>query len=499
MKNKRFIAIVLFAALCLSVFSGCGQTDSNISGISETTPTQTETAKPKETMPTDNLPEDLDYAGEKLAILARGNDDSYQEIDAESNGEVVNDAIYNRNLYIEERFNVNLEPIRGEGWQNYGADLTKIRASVNSGDNAYQLIAGFGQSIAPLALENFFHDLNAFPYIEQSQPWWYHSTVETMNICGSLYFITGDVGIMTSLGGAYVLFENDKIAEDYGIGNIADLVRDGSWTIDTMLSYTTLVYNDLDGNGIMDDQDQYGISLDHAIYSDYFAIGAGIFQIAFDDSHIPSYTPAIEKMTSLLDKIAPIFNGNDSLVGAHLLNNGNGGGRHYQMFPEGKLLFTSTELMMSTDESFRNMEDSYTILPYPKLDETQKEYYVNASHAASLWCIPVDVVNPDMSAAVLEAMGCYGYNYVTPAYFEVCLQSKISRNQDTLEMLEIIRDGAWVGAEYLFLQMFGETCHSAWHILANGGGNAASWYASKEKSINATLEKTIETFQNLNS
>lgn len=497
MNRKRITASVLFLALILSAVTGCGQTQKE-SDTERTIPPDTETETTETGVETlsDNLPDTLDFGGAAFTILARGDENSYQEIDAENNGDVVNDAIFNRNLYIEDRFNVSLQPICGEGWRSYEKDLSRIQASVRAADNAYQLIAGYGVVIAPLALKNCFLDLNTLSYIDQNQPWWYRSTVDSMNICGSLYFITGDVGAITSLGGSYVLFENDRIAASNGIGDISEMVLDGTWTVDKMLSFTTLVYSDLNGDGVMDDNDQYGFALDAMIYADYFAIGSGIFQITYDKDHTPVYTPEIERMSSLVDKIAPIFNGNGALVGSHMLGNGGGGGRHYTMFPEGKLLFSSMELYLSYDASLRNMEDDFTILPYPKLDESQKEYHVNASHGASIWCIPADVRDPGMSAAILEAMGCYGYNHVTPAFFRICLQRKISRNEETTEMLEIIRDSAWVSAEYLYQQLFGNTCHSARDILSTGG-NTASFYASKEKAVAASLEKTIAAFRAL--
>ena len=38
---------------------------------------------------------------------------------------------------------------------------------------------------------------------------------------------------------------------------------------------------------------------------------------------------------------------------------------------------------------------------------------------------------------------------VMPAYFETCLQGKLSRNEDTVEMLEVIRKGAVADIENL--------------------------------------------------
>ena len=499
MKNQTLAILLLTAALYSTSLASCG--DSSTEQTTDTTAVDVTTQEMTETedsMLHDNLPDDLDFSGAQISILARGNDDSYLEIDAENDGDVVNDAIYTRNLSVEERLNVDLIPIRGEGWQTYGNDLTKLRASVNSGSNAYQIVAGFGQSISSLALENVFCDLTQYDYLDLEQVWWNQSTVESMRICDALYFVTGDIGLITSLGGSYVLFANDVIMNNYDIANLAEMVHNGTWTIDAMLTETAKVYHDLDGNGVMDDMDLYGFVIDHRVYADYFAIGAGIRQITLTEDNIPQYTPQLDKMTTLLDKITPIFGENSASVGAIVLNKGNGGGRHYEMFPEGKAMIISAELSFATTAAYRNAEDGYTILPYPKMDETQERYYVNGSNGASLWGIPTDVTTPEISAAVLEAMACASYNYVTPAYFETCLQTKMARNEDTIAMLNIIRDGCYVDAEYLYKGLFSETCHTAQKILSGKKG-AASWYESNQKKIDKSVEKAIQSFKDLQS
>lgn len=497
MKRSILVVVALLSAAMVSCGDSASVIDQTTDGVDSTT-SEASAVETESTILKDNLPDDLDFGGAQISVLARGNDDSYLEIDAENDGDVVNDAIHFRNLTVEERLNVDLIPVRGEGWQNYGSDISKIRACAQANDDAYQIIAGWGQNVAALALENVFFDLNDVKYLDFDQPWWNQTTTESMNIAGSLYFVTGDIGLLTSLGGSYVLFANDVIMNTYDVANLSEMVLNGTWTIDAMLTETAKVYQDLDGNSVMDDQDLYGFVIDHHIYADYFTIGVGIQQIKLNDEKIPEYTPQIEKMSALIDKITPIFGANGASVGAMLLNNGQGGGRHYEMFPEGKAMIISAELGFATTADYRNAEDSYTILPYPKLDEAQEGYYVNGANGASLWGIPTSNPNPDAAAAVMEAMACQSYNTVTPAYFETCLQTKMARNEDSIQMLQIIREGCVVDAEYLFASMFGNTNNIASSILSGNMG-VASWYEANQKKIDNALEKTIEAFTGLQS
>lgn len=147
------ITKLLLLSLTVSLLASCGaEAASPASETARTNGNDTETPAAETVTEnnylSDNLPADLDLGGVQLKVLARGNDDSYQEIDAEDDGDVVHSAVFERNIALEEHLNVDLVPIRGDGWETYSNTLTKIRASVRSGANEYQLIAGQGSILS---------------------------------------------------------------------------------------------------------------------------------------------------------------------------------------------------------------------------------------------------------------------------------------------------------------------------------------------------------------
>ena len=335
------------------------------------------------------------------------------------------------------------------------------------------------------------YDLNTLPYLDISRPWWNRSVVDTTQLLGKLYFLTGDIGILTILGTAYAIYENNTLAAQYDLGNSVEFVRNGTWTLDAMISRSKAVYRDMDGNGVFDESDQYGFSIDISTYGDFFAIGADIHQLVLNADKLPEFRPQIDKAAKLIEIIEPLFSKAGAQAGSFY------GGHQYTMFANGQLLFTSAEVVLSTMEIFRGMEDEYTILPCPKMDEAQENYYVHAANGASLWCIPADNPDPDTAAAVMEAMCCYNYNILTPIYFETCLQNKHSRNEDTIEMLNLIRAGACIDLECLYGSIFGNTHRIFSTILAGSDHDVASWYAKNEKKINNAIEKTVDQFRAL--
>jgi len=496
MKNRKTIALLLAMLLTLPALASCGKTETaetDAETETEAAITETET---EDTSLKSSLPADLDLAGASVTIHARGDDDTWMEIQTdEATGEALNDAIFNRNLTVEEQLNVDIIGYRGQSWTTYWdstSDINMFKTSIAAGDNAFQCIAGWNTFIVPLALENYFHDLYDAPYLDLEKPWWNKSASETLTMGGKRHFVTGDISILSMLGGAYVMFANDKIAEDNGISSLADMVRDGSWTIDNMKAITQTLNKDLDGNGVMDKNDSYGFITDDYNAADSWYTSSDIHQIVLDENGIPAFVSQQEKVSGLIDKIYAFWYNGDT-AGSYYTN----ADEQCEMFMNGQALLIQRELD-NARTYFRDMEDSYTLLPFPKYDEQQADYITAAYNGATLWCIPVDNPDVDTACAVMEALAYETFTHVTPVYFETCLQTKAARNEDTIEMLDIIRNGCCLDVEYLYKSVLGYPSEVIRNlVVSQKSNNVASWYASNEKRIHSTIESTIKTLEEM--
>ena len=329
------------------------------------------------------------------------------------------------------------------------------------------------------------------PYLNTAAPWWNQSAIEGLTMGGGLYCLTGDVAFLSLLGGAYVMFVNDKLCETYDIESIPALVRDGGWTMDAMTQITKNIRSDLDGSGVMDEKDLYGLVLDLYNSAESFYTAADVHQITVTDG-IPSYVPAEERMTKLMELAYPLYY-NGEMVGSYMTQDVT---LQVNMFRGRQALMIVRELDSARSE-FREMEDNYTIIPMPKLDETQESYRTAAYNGAAVWGIPSD--NPDTETAlmVMEAMAAETYYNVTPVYFETCLQEKYARNEETLEMLEIIRETLYLDSEYLWGGSLGNPAYIMRNMLSAKKSDVASWMAKNEKAINRAVDKTVEKLENI--
>jgi len=488
MKTRTWTILLLLAALLLSSCSSAAG-DSETNTITSTPTTEAVT----ESRWLDALPADTDLGGKTITIHARGNEKSLLEIDTESEtGEVLNDSIYRRNRDLEDRLNFKWDMYEGAGWETYSEELIKMQASIAAGDNAWQIISGWGLYITGLALEKCFYDLADMPYLDTTKPWWNQAAVKGLTLGGGMYFATGDVAVLSTLGACYVMFLNDTLCVSYNIEDIPALVRDGKWTMDKLIEIARQVCDDLDGSGEMNDKDRYGLVVDAYNSSDSFYTAADIHQITVTDG-IPSYTPDQERLVRLMDYMEE-FHINGVAVGTYAPSDAS---LKKSMFKASQALMT-IEGLDSARVDFRDMEDNYTIIPLPKLDEAQEGYHTAAYNGANLWGIPADNPDPDSALIVMEAMAAESYNSVTPTYFETCLQDKYARNEETLEMLDIIRGSLYLDSEYLYRDSLGAVCYMVRDMVSTKKFDVASHMAKKEESIRATIANTIAAMEELN-
>ena len=113
---KKFTILTLVLAMLLASFSACGDSTSDSSSSVDTAAmeeTKETTALEARAAIPDDLPE-RDYSGANFISLC-GEGDIPKLIVEELDGEIVNDATYNMNLRVEERYNVKIGAHSVEG------------------------------------------------------------------------------------------------------------------------------------------------------------------------------------------------------------------------------------------------------------------------------------------------------------------------------------------------------------------------------------------------
>lgn len=435
----------------------------------------------------DNIPDGLDFEGANIKIHGRGDGYAILELSAEQTGDIIEDAIYNRNRMVEERLNVTIEAFTPYGWQNYGTALTQIRSSIQAGDDEFQIIAGYSAPTPVLSTEKLLLNLRAVPYIETEQPWWAQSIVNDLTIKGSLYFLCGDIAL-TMLTQSYSMAINFNIAEQYNISGIYDTVLDGKWTIDKLYKLSSLVYKDSNGDGKTNEGDIVGLLIGGEISNDSnsFMQGSKISMTERDDNDLPFLSINSDKMTALVEKVYRLFYENPGALVDSKIN-------AYEIFPNDTALFSPSYLYFYY-KFYKDMKSDYGILPFPKYDEQQDTYSTNVQGGVSIWGIPITVQNQECVGASMEAMAAQSYRTVTPIYFEIALKVKYSRDQDSVRMLDLIREGVMFNFEIIYNSQIGSPWDVIRNLMLEKKNDFASYWATKEKGIQKKLEELVSSF-----
>jgi hypothetical protein len=283
----------------------------------------------------------------------------------------------------------------------------------------------------PMMQEHMFIEWGELPYVDFSKPYWDKNAIRDLSFGGKTYLMAGDFNYSSYSMTAVLLFNKNKF-RDMGIEYPYEQVLDGKWTLDAMNAVIKDAGTDIDGDGEMNFAvDGYGIGgwMYEIPNNLFYAMGGRV--IEKDTANMPVISALTEQSINVMSAVYGILIENKS----NLYNN-----KEWAIdmtaFIEGRLLMIDTRFISLT--GYRSMEDDFGIIPAPKYNETQIEYMPLVSNSGSFTCIPVTNSDLEFTSVMLEALSCESYNMVTPAFFNKTLQTKISRDGESEQMLDLI-------------------------------------------------------------
>ena len=489
----KITAFIMAILMCLPMAIACSSPDDGASDdaqspsqdgadtVAEGDETPAETEK---IVYSANIPEGTKYDGYEFRIVTNMADGTiWGDVDwnvTETNGEVLNDAVYDRSRKVEELLDVKIVPLESSG----GIDSMKnsILANEDAYDAGYVGIQGaFGLASAKNLVE-----LNSIGTLQLNQPWWDQNSVADLSIGHKNYIITGDIGTMYKKSIGVIMF-NKLILENYALQSPYELLKTNDWTIDNMVEMAKQTSLDLNGDGTFDKNDQFGLIFFCDMMGLAF-IGSGVKFVTKNEDDIPEITFFSDKTVSILEKLATIlYNPELSWSWSRA---GVGELPAFDMFQANQSLFYYGELHAVA--TMRTMDADFGILPMPLYDNTQESYYhcVNPYAAMSL-CVPMTNTDHDRTGYILDALGAESKNILTPAYYEVTLKGKVSRDIESAASLDIVLSTVRYDLGYI----------APWNMTSVPLGladsydlNLASRWAKMEKGVQKAMDKSIKTF-----
>ena len=493
MNKRKSILAVLLAAVILSSVVSCGSGgDADTTSASDSSDSMTETTESpydKNGFLLDSLPDDLNFGGRTVTILGW---DHYEDVEfyaEELNGDIVNDAYYERNLGVEDRLKVKLEFL--EVSARGGDEFNKaIRNSVMSGSGEYDIIAGHSHRVSLVAADGLLMNMLDIDHIDVDKPWWVQSLKEETTIGGALYFLAGDIAVSTTSRIQGLFFNNDYI-ENYNLEDPYDVVLDGKWTVDKMISMCKGIYSDLNSDGKKNEKDQFGFASDSVQFqAAMYSCGIKSVDVTSDGELEVSSTFTGEKAADLLVKLCGfVHDTNDATRIANVDDT--------KIFIEGRTLFFAFPLGLISNGEMRSAKFSYGFIPWPKYDEEQKDYIVSSSNAFSLWSIPTDAKDTEVSGAVMEAMASGGYRTISPALFETAYKVKYNSmdSERQSQVFDILKSNVIYDVGKLFANIKNNMFSDYSNMIFTNKTNWISNADSKKAAMQKALDELVETFR----
>lgn len=352
----------------------------------------------------------------------------------EADGDILNDALFNRERKVEELYNCSIVEI-----PEINGDMdTKIPNAVAAGDKYFDTAMVFDARVSTILLKDCLMSWDEIKNLDLSNPWWDNAATKEYNFGG----------IQAAVSGAYSLYNystrhvyvfNNKMMTDLDVNDdIYEMVRGGTWTVDEMYRLGEMAVSDLNGDGKMSaDDDRYGIIGTPTRHYSALLMGSGVRYIDRDgDGALYFAIDGNEYAQSVMAKFVAldlenkdIFNDKKADINTDIDT----------VFTDGRAMFCAA--YVGEAAKMRGLDFDIGFVPAPKFDTDQESYYSLVEGGAQS-VLPRMLDEADLSriGTLLDAFAYYSYYESIPAYIDVLIMGKVARNEDSEEMLQLVFD-----------------------------------------------------------
>ena len=432
---------------------------------------------------------DKDLGGYTVRLVTISNEDwAITDLDVQEEiGEPVNDAIYRRNRQVEEALNVGIQEIPS-GITSHD----KVKKSVTSGLDEYDIMFAHAVSGGPLASAGYYVNLLDIASLNLDEPYWDQGAVKSFEIMNKLYFTTSDACLMTSES-LWVLYFNKKIHQNLGLEDPYKLAREGRWTVDAMYNMAREAAIDLDGDGKFTANDQWGTS-SWSLSFLHFLGGQGEPLVKKDENGYPALITPDEKFISAFSKVRTLTDRTNGMYLEAGALPGADFNHATKPFMNEHTLFCAEVLGWS--RKFREMTADFGILPHPKYDEKQENYFNGTAHVVPIVAIPITNPDPERTGVFIDALTALSATTITPAYYTISLEGKFTRDDDSIEMLDIIRANRVY--ELAVIYNWGGFYNTLiGHGMSANGENPLTVFEKQADRVKTQIDNMIESFQSI--
>ena len=437
---KRFWCIALAVFLFLPCFAGCKKKqEAQEPGSTENT--STETSNPYELY--DDLG-DLTFGTPEnptdFVVLQWDSYDPDWCIDPAITSSAVGEELYLRQLQMEERFHIAFSFVESTGHHGGIAEFNaKIESSISSGLHAYDLAGHYSTGASLLITNGYAKNLLNVNHLDLSKDYWPADLLAANVVNDQLYFLTGYLA-PSYFGNIACVFYNQDTISAMGYQDPVELVDSNEWTFDKLKEMALGLYQDSSNNTEVDREDTFGLLFNQKAGSiDALSVACGIklMEVNSEGRLALSKSCYNTKALGIMDYLTKLLNENDAVFVDTATDSNDFG----IVFKEGRSLFL-IEQFNSIKDNIASAQFTIGVVPVPKYESSQSRFYSSVGPQYSMFTIPADAKNADMSGALLEALESYSYRELFPVIYEENFKLQYSKDSDMSRMVTLIYESA---------------------------------------------------------
>lgn len=485
--TKKILCILLVVIILIPLTVSCKKrntTGDNGVGTS---------ANKADTVAGDHL-EKRDYGGKIFRILSR--EDTKYEFEGNSTGSIVEQKTLERNLTIQDRFNVSIEMITRPGaWSNQQTFITYVQNNIMSGadsDSQINMVSTHAGYIGSMVLSGYATDLRELPNLDLTREWWEPNFYNNASINDKTYFAIGDINLTLYERIEVVLF-NKELAESHGIQDLYATALDGKWTFATLYQ----IAKDFGGSKVSGEE-LYAVAMNcHATRSLVNSWNISYTQKNGDTGRYELYLSGNQK---LYDGYNRFYNLMYGTVSHNPFTDSSELGTQAPMFAKNQVLFWFQYLQATDELKKLNMSTEYGILPYPLWDEAQYDsvgYISSVADNHNGIFVPSNLTQDDydMTGMIIEALCMYSRSSVVDAYYEQNIKYRTVLDPRVVQVLDIVRQGlrftfaqAWSGELNYVYSYYSR----AWNNANYNGGVPDRELTTQINKLESSQKKLLE-------
>ena len=422
-----------------------------------------------------------DFGGETFRMLYQQRYAEFQYAE-ELTGDTLPDAVYNRNLRVEERFNVKL----GHDSDAEEGLAMHITNSVMAGDDECDLYMGHSIYTGKYAVKGIFRNWYELP-VDFSKPWYPQYAIANLTLNDKMFMTVSDI-CLSLASNSYCYYFNKTGVGSAGFEDPYTVAKEGRWTIDYLLGKIATYYVDKDGDGSVGSGDVYGFDGEksNSTVAYLYSFEVEVLDVAQDGSFNMIFG-SDERSVDAIEKLKKLLYGSEGSYYEKANEVGN-----KDMFAAEQALFI-TGVLHDSVTSFRDTCDfDYGIIPYPKYEEEQENYYTVAGGSISSCAVPITVTRDELVGTIFAALSAETWKSVLPQYYDVVLKYKGARDETSIGMIDIVLNGRSIDFEFIY-DAFTGFIYKMVDILKSDTG-LATYTAKNGKIVSKQYEKVLKLF-----